>query len=105
MTATERDTGRDRHLLILDTPPLWPAWPFLPLIRRTAGRDEYGLLYDPAITAWDAQSDSAHTTHRRTSVVFANLFLLPATEAEFLALPQQQYESPATMYADGWQVD
>ena len=101
MTATEPITGRDRHLLILDTPSLWPAWPFLPLVRRTSGTDEFGLLYD--------RTDAAHEVPtlgpRPTKVVLANLFQLPATEAEFLAWPHEEYESQAAVYSAGWRVD
>jgi hypothetical protein len=36
-----------RDLLFLWTPRLWPAWPFLPLVRRhPGGATDYGVLYD-----------------------------------------------------------
>jgi hypothetical protein len=35
-----------RHLTVITTPPLWAAWPFLPLVRRTAGGVELGVLFD-----------------------------------------------------------
>ena len=39
-------TDRQRHLLFLSTPSLWQLWPFLPLVRRTNGHEELGLMYD-----------------------------------------------------------
>ena len=32
--ATAADCDRSRNLLFLARPTLWPAWPFLPLMRR-----------------------------------------------------------------------
>ena len=37
-----------RHLLFVTTPALWPAWPFLPVVRRTAGARNSGCCSTPA---------------------------------------------------------
>jgi hypothetical protein len=43
--ASEHD--RQRNLLFMTRPALWPQWPFLPLVRRRPGRaDECGVLCD-----------------------------------------------------------
>jgi len=38
--------ARERTLLFLTSPALWPAWPFLPVVRRTRGREELGVVLD-----------------------------------------------------------
>ena len=35
-----------RHLLLITTPALWPAWPFLPVVRRTPGAEDLGVMFD-----------------------------------------------------------
>ena len=95
----ESDTGvRSRNLLFLATPALWPLWPFLPLVRRCPGKeDECGLMYDVF-----------HVTGRTgvsATVFLNNLFQLPATEREFLALPKETFDSVEEVYASGWRVD
>jgi hypothetical protein len=86
-----------RHVLFLACPALWPAWPFLPVVRRVGGAEEYGLLYD----AWAV----AGVPGLGPTVFFANLFLLPATVAEFLALPRETHDKPGEVYEAGWRVD
>jgi hypothetical protein len=90
---------RSRHLLFLSRPELWPVWPYLPLIRRQpgAGEDECGLLFD--IFHLDGR------TGLSASVFLTNLFTMPQTFEEFLALPREQYDSPEEVYAAGWRVD
>ena len=86
-----------RHLLIVTTPALWPAWPFMPVVRRTAEGEEYGLLFD-------AMGTSTRTGFSAT--VFAcNLFLLPPTFEEFLALPKEVYDTGEELIEGGWRVD
>src|SRR5205814_6336512 len=47
-TALSSRRERERNLLFLSTPRLWPAYPFLPVVRRTAFGEECGLLMDLA---------------------------------------------------------
>jgi hypothetical protein len=97
LCAPEPD--RARHLLYMAKPALWPVWPFLPLSRRKHGtaEEELGLLYDsPASTVPFGPAVTVH---------LANLFLLPRTEVEFLALPKEQYDSPEDAFESGWRVD
>ena len=98
MSATT--AGREsltRHLLVVSTPALWPVWPFLPVVRRTAIGEEYGLLFD-------AMGASSKTGYSAT--VFAcNLFLLPSTFEEFLALPKEVFDCAEELISNGWRVD
>ena len=93
--TTTRPPAADlgRHHDVLCMPAVWPAWPFLPVVRRRADGDEYGLLCD--LTGPDT----------RFRVYRANLFLLPATLAAFLALPGEDHDSPEAVTAAGWRVD
>ena len=92
-----RATSRD--LLFFATPRLWPQHPFLPIVRRPVEGDdcECGVLYD-AVSASGLYGLSA-------TVFLTNIFTLPPTEAEFLALPQCVYDTVEEMAADGWTVD
>jgi hypothetical protein len=68
------------------------------VIRRQAnGELEYGVLY----AGWTV----AHRAGCRTTVFLCNLFLLPRTEEEFLALPKEVFASAAEIAAAGWRVD
>lgn len=87
---------RDRTVLFLSTPALWPAWPFLPVVRRTKGQVELGIVFD---------SRSAGLTGYSSTVFLACLFLMPAKWDEFLALPREAFDSAAELVAAGWQVD
>ncbi|QDU21726.1 hypothetical protein [Urbifossiella limnaea] len=86
-----------RHLLFVTTPALWPAWPFLPVVRRTRGAEELGVMFD------------ARTVCGRTgfsSTVFkTNLFALPPTVDALLALPRESFDSGEELLASGWAVD
>jgi hypothetical protein len=86
-----------RDVLFISTPALWPAWPFLPVVRRTGGTEEIGLMYDARGTA--------NRTGYSATVFLANLFDLPPTEAAFLALPKEVYDSAEEVAAAGWRVD
>ena len=87
-----------RDLLFLSTPALWPQHPFLAVVRRKPGTEpEMGLLYD-----------ALHVSGRTgvsATVFLENLFLIPPTEAEFLALPREVYDSAEEVYAAGWRID
>jgi hypothetical protein len=87
-----------RDLLFFSTPKLWPTWPFLAVVRRhTDGEMDYGVLFDFAGTSGRTGYGSA--------VFICNIFLLPETEAEFLALPKEVFDTPEEMAAAGWVVD
>jgi hypothetical protein len=93
----KRATARD--LLYFAHPKLWPHWPFLPLTRQApeAKEPELGVLYD-------ARGISGLNGFSAT-VFLVNLLLLPATEAEFLDLPKQVYDTFEELADDGWGVD
>ena len=95
-TLAER-RARLRHLLFLREPRLWPLWPFLPVVRRTAGSGECGLLFDARRLA-GVYGFSA-------TVFLTNLFLLPPTQAALLALPREVFDTADEVYAAGWRVD
>ena len=96
-TATAQ-SERTRNLLFLGKPSLWPAWPYLPLMRRLPGQEEEcGLLYD-------ALHVSGKTGFSAT-VMLCNLFCIPSDEAEFLALPKETFDCPDEVFAAGWRVD
>ncbi len=99
MNAPPEPVGEQRrHLLFFSTPALWPAWPFLPLTRRRAGGgQDHGVLYD----CWTRAQRPGY----RATVFFTNVFRLPATEAELLALPREVFDTPEEIAAAGWRVD
>jgi hypothetical protein len=84
--------------VFLAGPDRWPAWPFLPLVRRRPGQaDECGLLYDAR--------GAAGLTGLSATVFRANLFELPPTLTAFLALPRETHDTPEEVYDAGWRVD
>jgi hypothetical protein len=91
---------RSRNLLFLATPSLWERWPFLPLIRRMqGGEDDYecGVLFD--LMGLHGMTGFAAT------VWMTNLFTLPQTLDDFLALPKEVFDTPEEVFAAGWRVD
>jgi hypothetical protein len=86
----------NRTVLFLGTPALWPAWPFLPLVRRNRGTLELGVMID---------SLSLGITGRSSTVYLANLLDLPGTLTEFLALPHETFDSAEEVASAGWLVD
>lgn len=38
--------ARERTARFVTTPALWPVWPFLPVVRRSRGREELGVVFD-----------------------------------------------------------
>lgn len=88
---------RRRNLLFLRAPRLWPVWPFLPVVRRLGGGEDYGVLYD-ALHAIGRPGYSA-------TVFLTNLFCLPPSVEQFLGLPREVYDAPEEVYDAGWRID
>jgi len=86
-----------RDLLFVTTPALWPAWPFLPVVRRTSGTQELGVLFD-ALGVCGRPGFA-------TAVFRTNLFALPRTLPAFLALPREAHDTAEALLAGGWRVD
>ena len=88
--------ARERTLLFLTNPALWPAWPFLPVVRRTRGREELGVVFD---------ARAAGLTGYSATVFLTNLFMLPPDLAAFLALPHETFDTAEELIGGGWLVD
>ena len=99
MTATTVVGASDlaRHALFVRTPALWPAWPFLPLIRRTGATEELGLLFDAR--------GVAELTGFSSTVFLCSLYELPPTVEALLISPRETYDSTDELLASGWRVD
>ena len=68
------------------------------MVRRHAdGNMDFGVLYD----ALHATGQTGYSA----TVLIGNLFLLPETETELLALPKEMFDTPDEMAAAGWRVD
>ena len=87
---------RDRTVLFVATPTLWPSWPFLPVVRRSRGHEELGVMFD---------SRSAGLMGYSAMVFFTNLFDLPANLNQFLALPHETFDSAEELADAHWLVD
>jgi len=88
---------RERRVLFVTTPALWPAWPFLPVVRRTGGREELGVVFD-ARGVCDLTGYSA-------TVFLTYLFYLPPDLHEFLDLPKETFDGAEELVGAGWCVD
>ena len=86
-----------RHLMFVTTPALWPAWPFLPVVRRTKGDEELGVMFD-ALTTCDVTGYSA-------TVFLTNICTMPTCLNQLLALPREVYDSGEEVVQAGWTVD
>ena len=96
--ATVLNCPRERAVLFLTTPALWSNWPFLPVVRRHPGREEdLGVVFDAR--------RAAGLTGYSATVFLTNLFTLPRTLAEFLALPREVFDSAEEVFEAGWRVD
>ena len=87
------------RVVFVTTPALWPAWPFLPVVRRRREREreELGVLFD-------ARGVYGLTGYSAT-VFLANVFELPRQLDVFLALPREVYDCGEELIASGWRVD
>lgn len=90
--------AEERDLLYFITPELWPLHPFLALVRyRPDGEMDCGILYDVR--------DKPQLAEYRFTVLLTNIFHLPKTEDEFLALPSERFENVEALAEAGWVVD
>jgi hypothetical protein len=89
--------GFQRTVMFLANPDLWPLWPFMPVIRRTSGEEELGVVYD-ARQAVDMTGYSA-------TVFLTNMFTLPEEFTGFLELPKETYDCAEELAEAGWRVD
>ena len=87
---------RERTILFLTTPALWPEWPFLPMIRRSKEKEELGVILD---------SRSLELMGYSSTVFVTNLFEMPTRLGEFLALPHETIDSVEEIVDAGWRVD
>jgi hypothetical protein len=68
------------------------------VVRLSAnGETECGVLYD----CWSVARRGGY----RATVFLTNIFLLPRTEEEFLALPKETFDTPEEVAGAGWRVD
>ena len=88
---------RERSLLFIAHPGLWPMWPVLPLVRRTRGMQELGVMFD--------FKGTTGRTGFGATVLLSNLFELPPSERDLLALPREVYDSADEVVAAGWEID
>jgi hypothetical protein len=90
--------GPARDLLFFRTPSLWPTWPYLAVVRHQAdGAMDCGVLHD-----------FAHTSGRTgygCTVFLCNIFFVPDTEDELVALPKEVFDTFEEVSAAGWAVD
>jgi hypothetical protein len=97
-TRLPRLEGVARDHFFFRTPSLWKTWPYLPVVRHKADDEtDLGVLYDFAHTSG--------LTGYKATVFICNIFLLPETEEELLALPKEIFDTFEEMSAAGWAVD
>lgn len=91
-------TSQSRDLFYLSRPQQWPQWPYLPVVRRRPGQpEEYGVVAD--------LFHALHLPGYSATVFLTNLFLLPPTLEQFLALPRECYDTAEELARAGWTVD
>jgi hypothetical protein len=94
--ATCARRAHERTVLYLSTPALWAHWPFLPVVRRSRGAEELGVVFD---------ARAAGLTGFSSTVFACNIFLLPDSFEQFLALPHETFDSSDELASAGWSVD
>jgi hypothetical protein len=98
-TAPYRRRATARDFYFFKHPEHWPLRPFLPVVRSAPDSSELecGLMFDAV---------GAAGVHGYDCTVFlCNFFELPATDAEFLALPRLSYDTLDELADDGWAID
>jgi hypothetical protein len=86
-----------RHLWFATTPALWPAWPFLPVTRHGRGVTDLGLMFDAR--------GACGLTGYSAAVFVCNMYDLPPTLDQFLALPKEVFDAAEELIRAGWRVD
>jgi hypothetical protein len=90
--------GVARDLFYFRDPSRWATWPYLCVVRHKAGGEtDLGVLYDFAHT-------SGRTGYACT-VILCNVFFVPQTEDELLALPREVFDTFEELSQAGWSVD
>ena len=90
--------GVARDLFFYRHPEHWPAWPYLPVVRRKpGGAMDLGVIYDFAHT-------SGRTGYRCT-VFLCNVVFVPDTEEQLQSLPKEVFDAWEEVVAAGWAVD
>ncbi len=84
------------HAVMIENPLHWCRYPFLP-IRRDVANSEDGFPYECALLM-------ATSTPWSIAIV-CNLFMMPKTMHELLAMKKYRYASTESLLADGWRVD
>jgi hypothetical protein len=98
LSTTSKDDLRKYNLLFLTTPSLWANWPFLPLMRRSEGREEEcGVLCD--------LMGMAGMPGFGATVFLDNLFCVPIDLNDILVMPRETYDTAEEVYEAGWRVD
>ena len=95
--ATGVAHARDRTVLYLTNPALWPCWPFLPVVRRTDPGEERGVVFEARPVCGK--------TGFSACVFLTNVFALPPALDQFFALPREAFDSADELFDCGWRVD
>ena len=88
---------RARTLYFLRNRKEWNHWPFLPVVRRSSGTEELGVVFD----CFAAGGPAGYSC----TVWATNLFLLPRRLDQFLMLPKEVFDVPEELTKAGWVVD
>jgi hypothetical protein len=89
--------ARARTLYLLTNRQEWNCWPFLPVIRRSSGSEEFGVVFDCLRAGGPAGFSCA--------VWKVNLFMMPPQMEQFLMLPKEVFDTPDELADAGWVVD
>ena len=80
-----------KHIDYIKNIKRWNTWPFCPVMKKGEKDIDnvYGVIH----------------VENLTTIKKANLFILPPTKQEFLALDGWTYDTVEKMVTDGWEVD
>lgn len=98
MIATVQDEAREQTMYFLAHRREWGLWPFLPLVRRSRGcLPTNGVLFD-------AMGSRSMPGFEHT-IFLVNVYELPETLKELLAVPREVFSSAEQIIDAGWVVD